>query len=289
MKNPICSRGICSNRSDRNSDQLREIKITCNAFGYADSSVLLQMGNTKVLCAVTLQPGVPHFLKISGKNESGKFYRKVKSGWLTAEYAMLPSATAVRTTREISSMRRNGRSVEISRLIGRSLRTIVDLSAIGERTIIIDCDVLQADGGTRTACITGANIALKLAVDKWLNANIIKETILTDEVAAVSVGVLKDDVLLDLDFSEDSKADADFNFVLTKSGKIVEMQGGSEGATVAWDQFEEAKRLAISGIKNLFAIGDQIIQKKSLASESKISDNKKVPLFSLQNRKNITV
>jgi len=278
------SRSFC-----RKSDQVREIKVKFNAFGYADSSVLFQMGNTKVLCAVSLQSGVPHFLKVSVKNESGKFYRRAKSGWLTAEYSMLPSSTAVRTTREISSMRRNGRSVEISRLIGRSLRTIVDLSAIGERTIIIDCDVLQADGGTRTACITGACLALRLAVDKWLKNNIIKETILTDQIAAVSVGVLKEDVLLDLDFSEDSKADADFNFVLTRSGKIVEIQGASEGATVTWDQFEQAKKLAVMGIENLFKIGDQFINKKLLSSENKIIDNKKVPLFSLKNRQNITV
>jgi len=264
----------------RKHNQLRNVEVQFNLFGYADASVLYQVGNTKVLCAVNLQQGVPYFLKSKNAllGNTGK-----KSGWLNAEYSMLPSSTTVRTVREISSMRRNGRSVEISRLISRSLRTIVDLSLLGERTITIDCDVLQADGGTRTACITGASLALRLAVNKWINEKIINENILIDQIAAVSVGVIDGEALLDIEFSEDKRADADFNFVLTRSNKIVEVQGASEGVAVSWQQFDEVKALAVNGIEQLFAIGDQYLEKMFEG------DLKKVPLFSLQNRTDLSV
>lgn len=261
----------------RQSDQLRDIKARFDLFGYACGSVLFEMGKTKVLCSVNLQPGVPPFLK-------GK-----KVGWLTAEYAMLPSSTLIRSVRESSSVRRNGRSVEISRLIGRSLRTIVDFDLLGERTIIVDCDVLQADGGTRTACITGACLALRVAEQKWLHKNIIKESILNDAIAAVSVGVVAGTPLLDLDFSEDSKADADFNFVITKSNKLVEIQGASEGATISWDQFEEARIFALHGIKKLFEIGDDYFNSEIDKKNNKDNlYNKHTPFFSLKSRQNIS-
>ncbi|MFC1841634.1 ribonuclease PH [Candidatus Dependentiae bacterium] len=265
-------------KDGRKPSQIRNISVTFNAFGYADGSVLFEVGNTKVLCSVSLQQGVPHFLKGS------------KKGWLTAEYSMLPTSTTNRIARESTLMRKNGRSVEISRLIGRSLRSIVDLDFFGERTIYVDCDVLQADGGTRTASITGACLALRAAVANWLQKGMIRETIITDYVAAISVGVLQDQVLLDLNFQEDSSADADFNFVLTKSNTIVEIQGASEGQTVTWDHFERAKQGALQGVAQLFAITDGVFNKKFLANVAQNSDNKtkKVPLFSLLNRQDVS-
>jgi len=276
---------IFQRNDGRQADYLRKVTVSFNTFGYAAGSVLFELGNTKVLCSVSLQNGVPHFLK-------GK-----KTGWLTAEYAMLPTSTMNRMVREVSSMRRNGRSVEISRLIGRSLRTIVNLDILGERTIYIDCDVLQADGSTRTACITGACLALRTAVNYWLKNKLIKETILTGSLAAVSVGVVNGVPLLDLDYYEDSQADADFNFVITKSNKIVEIQGASEGATVSWEQFERARELAVLGVQELTRIGDQLfdtesdknIGKKAAKSNNRNSflqnkNNKKPALFSLANR-----
>jgi len=266
------------NRKDcRKSDQLRNVKISFNVFGYAAGSVLFELGNTKVLCSVNLQQNVPHFLK-------GK-----KTGWLTAEYAMLPTSSKTRIQREASVMRRNGRSVEISRLIGRSLRSVVDLSLIGERTIVVDCDVLQADGGTRTACITGAFLALRAAFSSWIENKLIKENIITDSLAAISVGIVDGCPLLDIDFAEDSCADADFNFVITRSNKIVEIQGSSEGATVSWQQFEQAKNLAIKGVNELFEIGNTFFDAQMLEIVPEKSENKKTaPLFSLVNRQKET-
>lgn len=272
MTNPIARRG------GRKPDQLRKVKVLFDAFGYSDGSVLYEIGNTKVLCSVNLQPSVPPFLK-------GK-----KTGWLNAEYAMLPSSTANRVAREISLMRRNGRSVEISRFIGRSLRTIVDLSLLGERTIVVDCDVLQADGGTRTACITGACLALRVATNKWLKNGYIKEDILTDSIAAISAGIVNGNPILDIDFSEDSSADADFNFVITKSNKIVEIQGTSEGSLVTWQQFDQARIFALQGIEKLFEIGDKFLREKNIEKKNKNKDNKKAaPFFSLQNRQESSV
>jgi ribonuclease PH len=226
----------------RASNQLRPIKVTYDIFEYAAGSVLYEIGKTKVLCSVTLQSGVPPFL------------RSKKTGWLTAEYAMLPAATHVRTMRESSSVKRNGRNVEISRMIGRVLRSIVNLGALGERTVIIDCDVQQADGGTRTACITGACLALKAAADTWYHQGIIEGQLLRDEVAAISVGVMDDAVLLDVDFLEDSALLADFNVVLTRSGKLVEIQGAAEKHPLNWDQFEMIRLLAQEGISQIFSI-----------------------------------
>lgn len=255
-------------------DSIRGVKAKFNAFGYAPGSVLFEMGGTKVLCAVSLQNGVPQFLK-------GK-----RRGWLMAEYSMLPTSTVSRVQREISKMRRNGRSLEISRFISRSLRTIVDFESFGERTIIVDCDVLQADAGTRTACITGASLALQIAVTRWISEGVLEKNILTDSIAALSVGVLDNIPLLDLDFSEDSKVDADFNFVMTRSGKLVEIQGAVEGKHISWEQFEKIRVLAVNGIEQLFKKCDVILNNyvKSEESKSEIVKKDKSSLFCLKRR-----
>jgi len=261
--------------NNRAHNQLRPMSLSYNAFGYAPGSVLFTLGNTKVLCSVNLQPNVPHFLKGS------------KSGWLAAEYAMLPAATHMRTSREVSSVKRNGRSVEISRLIGRSLRTIIDLEKLGERTIIIDCDVLQADGSTRTACITAANYALHAAQTHWIERKVIGEPIITNRVAAVSVGLTENTALLDLDYTEDSTINADFNVVLTASGQIVEMQGAAEKSVVSWEQFDKIKELAILGVQELFASCDAQIKGQQPAQSSKKNKSNhahKAAIFSLKNR-----
>ncbi len=227
--------------SGRLPEQMRTVRVTYDLYGYAQSSVLFELGTTKVLCAISLQNGVPHFLK-------GK-----KTGWLTAEYAMLPSSTTVRTSRD-TGYQKNGRNVEISRLIGRALRSIVDLSVFGEHTVTVDCDVLQADGGTRTASITAACLALALANKRWLASGKISATCMRDLLVAVSVGMSGDTALLDLDFQEDSTVDADFNFVLTKSGALVEVQGTAELKPVLWSDFDKARLLAQQGAQELFKL-----------------------------------
>ncbi len=267
--------GIMDRRDGRSAHELRTIKVVKNPFGYAPGSVLLEVGNTKVFCTAMIQNGVPAFLR--GKN----------SGWLSAEYTMLPYATKTRTNRAQSIVHRNGRSVEISRLIGRSLRTIMNLSVLQEKTIMVDCDVLQADGGTRTACITGAFFALYSAQKKWLAQKIITEPFLTDTVAAVAVGIVDGTCLLDPSYIEDSRGEADFNFIIAGSGSVIEIQGGAEKKPVSWDSFNEARLLAIQGVKQWFCEFD-----KQFLSD--VSKNKKdalntarqqrVPLFSLQNR-----
>lgn len=263
----------------RSYNQLRPITLHYNAFGYAAGSVLLEMGNTKVLCAVTLQKGVPPFLR-------GK-----QTGWLSAEYAMLPTATVDRSAREISQMRRNGRSSEISRLISRAMRMVVNLDMLGERTVTIDCDVLQADGGTRAACITAAYCALKEAEAHWLKSKQIMAPILIDELAAVSVGVLQGEIVLDPDFTEDSKLDADFNFVLTRSNTIVEMQGSAEKSPIAWEQYNQLIHVAQEGIAQLFDVchpqDDQLTHEKK-ASSKQLTLQQPTPFFSLLNRQQST-
>jgi ribonuclease PH len=229
----------------RAHDQIRHIKIAYDIFDYCAASVLFEQGKTKVLCAVTMQNNVPPFLK-------GK-----KTGWLSAEYAMLPTATHIRKERD-SSTKPNGRSIEISRLIGRALRSIVELDKLEERTILIDCDVIQADGSTRTACITGAYLALKLAVTRWVKSGKLSETILREDLAAVSIGVTQDTFLLDLDFSEDSMIDADFNFVMTRSGKIIEIQGSAEKYPISWHAVEKMHTLASKGITDIFKIAHTV-------------------------------
>lgn len=254
-------------------NQLRPIKISYDVFGYAQSSVLFELGNTKVLCSVTLQPGVPPFLKGS------------KQGWLTAEYAMLPTSSQQRIARESTTAKRNDRAIEISRLIGRCLRSIVDLSGIGERTIMVDCDVLQADGSTRTASITGAALALKIAAESWKAQGIIAQSILNDELVAVSAGCLQGCALLDLDYSEDSIIDADYNFVITKMGKIVEIQGAAEKKALSWQEFDAMKEVVLSGVKQLFKTIEVSSHFKRDISVAPIEINRNhTPMFSLKNR-----
>jgi len=275
----------------RNYNELRPLRVSYDLYGYGDSSLLLQIGNTKVLCSVSLQPGVPGFLR--GKN----------TGWLSAEYAMLPTATMVRKQRETTTMRKNGRSVEISRLIGRCLRSIVRLDLLGERTIMIDCDVLQADGGTRTACITGAYVALERAVRQWLANRVLRENLLKDAIGAISVGFKNGKPLLDLDFKEDSSTVADFNFVLTKAGSLVEVQGTAEQDPLDWQAFNEVCAVASKGVQDIFAFFDVRDQEKMDGACEKHATKKQstnswqqqgytkakdraatAPLFSLQSR-----
>lgn len=204
----------------RQPQQLRKIKIETNVFKHPEGSVMIHFGDTIVNCSATIEENVPPFLRETG------------TGWVTAEYSMLPRATHTRNRRESSKGKLSGRTMEIQRLIGRSLRAVVDLKKLGERSIIIDCDVLQADGGTRTASITGAFIALKLAVEKLLQTKVLREDPVIEHLAAISVGILPDQTCVaDLDYEEDAAALVDMNLVMTESGKFVEIQGTGEEAT----------------------------------------------------------
>lgn len=224
----------------RSAEQLRPLSIQPNIFPNAAGSALISLGDTKVLCAVSITAGVPSFLR--GKN----------TGWLSAEYAMLPAATHERTSRESSACKRNGRSMEISRLIGRSFRTVVDLSKIPDKTLTIDCDVLQADGSTRVASIIGAQVALILAERTLLAQGAIVAPFIKDYIAAVSVGVRGEDHLVDLTYEEDSQIDVDFNFVMTRTGAIIEVQGSAEKNPLPWDRFCEMAVLARQSIDQIF-------------------------------------
>jgi ribonuclease PH len=226
----------------RQPNQLRPLKITTDYLLTAEGSVLIEVGNTHVLCAASIEDTVPHFLRNSGK------------GWVTAEYSMLPRATATRTPREVSKGRASGRTMEIQRLIGRSLRSIVDLNALGERSIILDCDVLQADGGTRTAAITGAYIALSMAVRKLLKFGTLKRSPIRDYVAATSVGVVGGIPMLDLCYQEDSQAAVDMNVVMTGSGQFVELQATAEKTAFDDEQLASLVALARAGIAELIVI-----------------------------------
>jgi ribonuclease PH len=232
--------------NNRNYNELRPLKVVYDIYSNAAGSILFEMGNTKVLCSVTIQSGVPHFLRGKG------------AGWLTAEYSMLPASTPIRTIREATSNKRSGRTIEISRLIGRTLRAISHLPTIGEYTIFVDCDVLQADGSTRTACVTGAYLALKAAQERWLASGFIKTPLVQEELAAVSVGVTaQGQLLLDIDYAEDSAIGVDFNYVLTRSGKIIEVQGAAEAGPISWQVYEELRLLAIGGVNQLYRFFDE--------------------------------
>ncbi len=221
-------------------DELRPLEIIKDYQSFAEGSVLIKLGNTHVLCAVSVEERVPPFLKGSG------------TGWITAEYAMLPRATQTRTRREVTQGRVGGRSQEIQRLIGRSLRAIADMKTLGERTLLVDCDVLQADGGTRTASITGAYVALQLAVDKLMKMGIISQSPLKSAVAATSVGIVAGNTLLDLCYDEDSRAEVDFNIVMTGKGEFVEAQGTAEGKPFSRQAIDDILALGEKGIKQLF-------------------------------------
>ena len=228
----------------RGANQLRPLRIEFGAQEFAEGSVLIETGKTRVLCAVSIEERVPGFLRGSGQ------------GWITAEYSMLPRSTTTRTPRE---SREGGRVREIQRLIGRSLRAAVDLRRLGERTLTVDCDVLQADGGTRTAAITGAYVALRQALDGLVRRKAVPELPLRSAVAAVSVGIVDGGVLLDLCYEEDVRADADFNVVMTDRAEFVEVQGTAEGQTFSKATLDEVLRLAEQGVGDLLQAQRQAI------------------------------
>ena len=223
----------------RLADALRPVVIEMGVNRHAEGSCIVSFGHTRVLCTATVEERVPPFLRNTGK------------GWVTAEYAMLPRSTHSRSQREVAKGRQSGRTMEIQRLIGRSLRAVTLLDHLGERQIVVDCDVLQADGGTRTASITGAYVALHEALQKLVTKGDLKRLPLREPVAAVSCGLVKGEALLDLDYSEDNGAEADANFVLTRSGKIVEMQVTAEEAPLEPAQIEALQRLAETGVTRL--------------------------------------
>ncbi|HEY6763325.1 MAG TPA: ribonuclease PH [Candidatus Sulfotelmatobacter sp.] len=229
-------------RSDnRATDQLRPVSITPNFISTAEGSALIEVGNTRVICTASIEETVPPFMRGSGR------------GWISSEYAMLPRATLTRSPREVSKGRQSGRTHEIQRLIGRSLRAVTDLSRLGERTIWIDCDVIQADGGTRTASITGAFVALGLALEKLVDAGRLTSVPLKDFVAAVSVGMVDGEILLDLCFEEDSRADVDMNFVMTAGHKFVEVQATAEHQVFDEHQLNKMLAFARQGVQLLIA------------------------------------
>ena len=227
--------------SQRQPNQLREVRITRGYTRHAEGSVLIEFGDTKVVCTVSTEDKVPPFLKGKGQ------------GWLTAEYGMLPRATNTRSDREAARGKQSGRTQEIQRLIGRALRAVVDLSRLGERTLQIDCDVIQADGGTRTAGITGAFVAVHDAVGQLLEKNLLAATPIVDFVAAVSVGIYRGVPVLDLDYDEDSACDTDMNVVMTGSGGLVEVQGTAEGKPFSRAEMDAMFDLAQQGIAQLIA------------------------------------
>jgi ribonuclease PH len=226
----------------RRADALREVKITRNYLGYAEGSVLIEFGATKVICSASVEENVPSFLRGKG------------TGWVTAEYSMLPRATHTRSQRESARGKVTGRTHEIQRLIGRSLRAVMDLTLLGERSILIDCDVIQADGGTRTASITGAYVALVDALRLLVTRGTIATQPLREAVAAVSVGIVNGLPLLDLNYEEDSAAEVDMNFVMTSSSRFVEVQGTAEGKPFTVEEMDIMRSMAMSAIARLFEI-----------------------------------
>jgi ribonuclease PH len=237
-----------SPRSDgRASTDLRPVKITPDFVTNAEGSVFIEAGNTRVVVTATVEDGVPSFLKGSGK------------GWVTGEYGMLPRSTDKRTPREASRGRQSGRTLEIQRLIGRTLRAVTDQKGLGERTIWLDCDVIQADGGTRTASITGAFVALALSLERLQAAGILRAVPLLDSVAAISVGIVGDELLLDLAYDEDSHAQVDMNVVMTGSGKFVEVQATAEGRPYTANELQRLLDLAAGGIRRLAEVQQELL------------------------------
>jgi ribonuclease PH len=233
----------------RKERELRSVNITPSYIKHTDGSVMIEMGDTRVICAAKLEDRVPPFLRNSGR------------GWITAEYGMLPSSSPVRIPREAARGRVGGRTHEIQRLIGRSLRAIANLESLGEKTVWIDCDVIQADGGTRTAAITGAYVALAEAAHRWSEKKITKQTLIKEAVAAVSVGIVDGKILLDLNAEEDSHAEVDMNLVMTGSGRFVEVQGTAEITPFTKAKLDRIVEVARSGIRELLQV-----QKKVLAA-----------------------
>jgi len=239
----------------RQADQLRKITFEANIAPHASGSVLVSFGATRVICAATIEPKVPSWMRQQG----------VPGGWLTAEYSMLPYSTLDRKQRDSSKGKVDGRSVEIQRLLGRSLRAVIDLQKLGENTLWVDCDVLQADGGTRTASITGAYLAARLAVQKLLDANKIKENPISDSIAAVSVGICGGHELLDLAYVEDKDAEVDANVVMTGRGQFVEVQSSGEESTFSPEQLQGMLTLAQKGLKELASLQTAFLTKQLLA------------------------
>ncbi len=233
--------------NNREANQTRPVKITRHYTKYAEGSVFVEFGETKVLCNASIDESVPRFLRGKGQ------------GWVTAEYAMLPRATHSRTQRESSKGKQGGRTLEIQRLIGRSLRAVVDLKALGERTITVDCDVIQADGGTRTAAITGAAVALQDALTKLMDEGKLKTNPMTSLVAAISVGVVDNKAVCDLEYVEDCNAETDMNVVMVEGGKFVEVQGTAEGEPFSHDELLQLLGLAKEGIEQLFEAQKQAL------------------------------
>ena len=247
--------------SGRTTAQIRPVTITRNFTAYAEGSVLIEIGDTKVLCNATVETGVPRFMKGQGK------------GWVTAEYSMLPRSTHTRNQREAAKGKQSGRTLEISRLIARSLRAAIDLSALGENTITVDCDVIQADGGTRTASITGACVALVDAINYMRKENIIKTNPLKHMIAAISVGVYKGTPIADLEYLEDSEAETDMNVIMTEDGRLIEVQGTAEEEPFTFDEMNEMMSLA----KN--AIGELVDEQKKALAEVTVATSHVVRLI----------
>ena len=237
--------------SGRNNDQMRSIEIETNITMHARGSCIIRCGNTHVLCTASVEERVPPFLRNSGL------------GWVTGEYGMLPGSTSTRNRREAASGKQSGRTQEIQRLIGRSLRACIDRSALGERQITIDCDVIQADGGTRCASITGGWVALKLATDSLLNAGVLNSDPIIEKIAAVSCGIYGNQAVLDLDYAEDSEAETDANFVLTGSNKMIEIQGSAEGSPFLRSELNVMTDLAEKGVKELLLIQEKAINQSN--------------------------
>ena len=229
-------------RTGRKNDEMREGRVTKNYIMHPEGSVLIEFGNTKVICNATVEEKIPPFLRGSG------------TGWITAEYSMLPRATNNRVQREASKGKIAGRTMEIQRLIGRALRSSIDLGKLGERTIIIDCDVIQADGGTRTASITGAYLAMELAIEKLIDERKLNEIPIISKVAAISVGKIKNEILLDLEYEEDSKADVDMNIIMNDKGEFIEIQGTGEEATFTQDDLMKFIEVSKNAFEKLFKL-----------------------------------
>jgi ribonuclease PH len=237
-------------RSDsRTAEQMRPVKIEPDFISTAEGSVLIEVGNTRVICTASVEQVVPSFLRNTGK------------GWITSEYGMLPRSTLTRSVRDVTKGRASGRTHEIQRLIGRSLRAVTDLTKLGERTIWIDCDVIQADGGTRTASITGAFVALGIAIERLMEAGSLGVCPVRDFLAATSAGIVDGGILLDLAYEEDSRAEVDMNFVMTGSGKLVEVQATAETKPFSDDQLHEMMSLAKRGVQELIAKQKAILNK----------------------------
>ena len=234
--------------SGRTPDQMRDVRFQRGYTRHAEGSVLVEFGGTRVLCTASIEDGVPGFLRGKGQ------------GWVTAEYGMLPRATHTRSSREAAKGKQSGRTQEIQRLIGRSLRAVMDMSALGERTVTLDCDVLQADGGTRTASITGACVALVDALNWMVEKGMIKQSPLKQMIAAVSVGMYEGEAICDLEYVEDSAAETDMNVVMTEDGRIIEVQGTAEAEPFTHEELLEMLALAKGGIMDIIAL-----QKQSLA------------------------